>query len=298
MAESVTTPPVLRVVRTRESLADAYAALPAPAVRSARARRAAVFTMGALHEGHIALIRAARADVGPSGHVTVTIFVNPLQFGPQEDLAAYPRTLAADLAICADEDVDLVFAPSAEVMYPSGAPATVVEPGPLGGVLEGAARPGHFVGVLTVVAKLLHLTSPEVAFFGEKDYQQLTLIKAMVRDMDFPTRILPVPTVRERDGLARSSRNRYLSDEERQLAGALPAALAAAVTAADLGRGAAAIVGAAELELRGAGVSTDYVELTNPDLGPPPTVGPARLLVAARVGTTRLIDNSPVTLRP
>lgn len=254
--------------------------------------------MGALHEGHIALIRAARADVGRSGHVTVTIFVNPLQFGPQEDLAAYPRTLSEDLAICADEDVDLVFAPNVEAMYPSGPPATMVEPGPLGSVLEGAHRPGHFAGVLTVVSKLLHLTNPEVSFFGEKDYQQLTLIKAMVRDLDFPTRILAVPTARERDGVARSSRNRYLTAEERQVAAAIPAALAAAVTAADLGRRAAAVAGAAELELRRAAVTADYVELTDPDLGPPPEVGPARLLVAARVGTTRLIDNAAVTLRP
>ena len=149
--------PVMRVVRTRESLEDAYASLPVPAVRSARASRAAVFTMGALHDGHIALIRAARGEVGPRGHVTVTIFVNPLQFGPAEDLERYPRTLKADIEACAAEDVDLVFAPNREVMYPGGDPEVRIDPGPLGSILEGALRPGHFSGVLTVVAKLLAL---------------------------------------------------------------------------------------------------------------------------------------------
>ncbi|MGV1005271.1 MAG: pantoate--beta-alanine ligase [Candidatus Nanopelagicales bacterium] len=288
----------MRVVRTRESLADAYAALPAPAVRSARASRAAVFTMGALHSGHVELIRSARAEVGPSGHLTVTVFVNPLQFGPKEDLASYPRTLDADLAICADEDVDLVFVPSLEAMYPGGQIATKVEPGPRGAILEGAARPGHFAGVLTVVAKLLHLTGPQVSFFGEKDYQQLVLIRAMARELDFPTRILGVPTIREADGLARSSRNVYLSEQERKLAVALPDALLAGATAAELGRDAGAVVGAAELELRHAGLAADYVALTDPELGAAPRVGPARLLVAARVGRTRLIDNRAVTLRP
>jgi pantoate--beta-alanine ligase len=254
--------------------------------------------MGALHEGHVALIRAARGEVGPEGHVTVTIFVNPLQFGPSEDLDRYPRTLKDDVNLCADEDVDLVFAPSLEVMYPGGEPATRIEPGPLGEVLEGAARPGHFAGVLTVVAKLLNLTNPQVSFFGEKDYQQLTLIRAMVRDLDIPTRILGVPTVREPDGLAMSSRNRYLTDVQRPQALGIPAALAAAVTAADLGRRGDAVVGAAELELGRYGLVADYLELTDPELGPPPVLGAARLLVAARVGTTRLIDNCAITLRP
>ncbi len=289
--------PVMRVVRTRESLEDAYASLPVPAVRSARASRAAVFTMGALHDGHIALIRAARGEVGPRGHVTVTIFVNPLQFGPAEDLERYPRTLKADIEACAAEDVDLVFAPNREVMYPGGDPEVRIDPGPLGSILEGALRPGHFSGVLTVVAKLLALTKPQATFFGEKDYQQLTLIRRMVTDLDLPVRVHGVPTVREADGLARSSRNAYLSDDERRLAAALPAALAAGVTAADLGRAADAVVGAAELELLRVGLTPDYVALTDPQLGPAPEVGPARLLLAARVGATRLIDNSPVTLR-
>ncbi len=290
-------PPVMRVVRTRESLEDAYASVPQPPVRSARASRAAVLTMGALHEGHIALIRAARGEVGPRGHVTVTIFVNPLQFGPGEDLERYPRTLKSDVQICAEEDVDLVFAPGPEVLYPTGEPEVRVDPGPLGSILEGAARPGHFGGVLTVVMKLLHLTRPDATFFGEKDYQQLTLIRRMVADLDLRVRVHGVPTVREPDGLARSSRNGYLSDEERALAGAVPAALAAGVTAADLGRSADAVVGAAELELMRVGLNPDYVALTDPQLGPAPELGPARLLLATRVGQTRLIDNTPVTLR-
>lgn len=290
-------PPVMRVVRTRESLADAYASLPVPRVRSARASRAAVFTMGALHQGHLALIRAARGEVGPTGHVTVTIFVNPLQFGAGEDLDRYPRTLKADLEACAAEDVDLVFAPSREVIYPQGDPEVRIDPGPLGSILEGTVRPGHFSGVLTVVAKLLALTHPQATFFGEKDYQQLTLVRRMVADLDIPVKVHGVPTMREADGLALSSRNQYLSEDERRLANALPAALAAGVTAADLGRSADAVVGAAELELMRVGLTPDYVALTDPSLGPAPEVGPARLLLAARVGATRLIDNTPVTLR-
>lgn len=296
-ADVPTGSPVMRVVRTRESLAEAYAALPVPVVRSARASRAAVFTMGALHEGHVALIRSARGEVGPRGHVTVTIFVNPLQFGPAEDLDRYPRTLKADVQACAAEDVDLVFAPSAEVMYPSGQPEVRVDPGPLGSILEGAVRPGHFSGVLTVVLKLLQLTQPQATFFGEKDYQQLALVRRMVSDLDLPVRVHGVPTNREADGLARSSRNRFLSEEERALAAALPAALAAGVTAADLGRSADAVVGSAELELMRVGLEPDYVALTGTDMGPAPELGPARLLLAARVGATRLIDNTPVTLR-
>lgn len=288
---------VLRVVRTRESLETAYAELPQPAVRSARAGRAAVFTMGALHEGHVALIRAARGEVGPEGHVTVTIFVNPLQFGPSEDLERYPRDLKADVQVCAAEDVDLVFAPNVEVMYPGGEPTVRVDAGPAGEILEGAARPGHFSGVLTVVLKLLHLTTPQATFFGEKDYQQLTLVRRMAADLDLGVKVHGVPTLREPDGLARSSRNRYLSEAQRRAAAGIPVALAAGVTTADLGRSAQAIVGAVELELARVGLTAEYVALTDPELGPPPQVGPARLLVAARVGQTRLIDNTPVTLR-
>jgi pantoate--beta-alanine ligase len=288
---------VLRVVRTRESLQAAYGEIPQPAIRSARATRAAVFTMGALHEGHLALIRAARGEVGPGGHLTVTIFVNPLQFGPGEDLDLYPRDLKADIELCAAEDVDLVFAPPTEMLYPNGEPDVRVTPGPLGDVLEGASRPGHFSGMLTVVLKLLNLTRPDATFFGEKDYQQLTLVRRMVADFDLDVKVHAVPTLREQDGLARSSRNRYLSPEQRELAAAIPNALAAGVTAADLGRPADAVVGAAELELARAGLMPDYVALTSPDLGHAPVSGPARLLVACPVGSTRLIDNTPVVLR-
>ena len=288
---------VMRVVRTRESLAEAYASRATPSIRSARADRAAVFTMGALHEGHLALIRAARGEVGPHGHVTVTLFVNPLQFGANEDLDRYPRSLKDDVGLCAEEDVDLVFVPSTEVMYPGGEPSVRIDPGPLGSVLEGEIRPGHFAGVLTVVAKLIQLTRPDATFFGEKDYQQLVLVRRMVTDLELPVKVHGVPTVREPDGLARSSRNRNLSAEQRALAAAVPAALAAGVTAADLGRSAEAVVGSAELELGRVGLRPDYVVVTAPDLGPAPQIGPARLLLATRVGQTRLIDNTPITLR-
>jgi pantoate--beta-alanine ligase len=229
--------------------------------------------------------------------VTVTIFVNPLQFGADEDLDRYPRDLKGDIEACAAEDVDLVFAPGAGVMYPDGAPQTRVEAGPLGDVMEGAARPGHFSGMLTVVLKLLNLTGPEATFFGEKDYQQLTLVRRMVSDFNLGVKVHGVPTLRETDGLARSSRNRYLSEPDRRLAGQIPRALAAGVTTADLGRSAEAIVGAAEVELTRVGLRPDYVVLAAPDLGPAPLEGPARLLVACPVGGTRLIDNTPVVLR-
>jgi pantoate--beta-alanine ligase len=248
-----------------------------------------VLTMGALHDGHEALIRAAheRAD-----HVLVTIFVNPLQFGPNEDFDRYPRTLDRDLAICARNGVELIFAPDRAEMYPDGEPMVRVNPGPLGEILEGASRPGFFHGVLTVVLKLFHLTRPQVAFFGEKDYQQLALVRRMVRDTDLPVEIVGVPTVREPDGLALSSRNRYLSPEERRAALALSGALRAGAAAAP--DGADAVLAAARAVLRG--VALDYLALTGPDLGPPLSHGPARLLIAARVGTTRLIDNAPLEL--
>jgi pantoate--beta-alanine ligase len=272
------------VAETRADLAKARADLPG--------RVAVVMTMGALHEGHVSLLRAARED---ADHLIMTLFVNPLQFGPSEDFATYPRTRAEDLAIAEREKVDLVFAPTNEEMYPSGKPGITVDPGPLGGVLEGASRPGFFHGVLTVVLKLLHLTRPHASFFGEKDYQQLTLIKIMVRDLDLDVDIVGVPTVREPDGLALSSRNRYLSAEQRVPALALSRALAAA--AAEGGRGAAAARAAAEGVFSATpGAALDYVAVTDPLLGPPPEHGPARMLIAAKVGTTRLIDNAPLVL--
>jgi pantoate--beta-alanine ligase len=199
------------VVRTRADLRRARGALDQGEV-------AVVMTMGALHEGHAALIRRARER---ARHVIVTIFLNPLQFGPGEDLSRYPRTVDQDVAICAREGVDLVFTPTPDVVYPDGDPGVRVSAGPLGAVLEGQLRPGHFDGVLTVVGKMLHLTRPDAAYFGQKDAQQLLLIKRMVRDLDFPVDVVAVPTVREPDGLALSSRNIYLTPSDREAALAL-----------------------------------------------------------------------------
>ncbi|MBZ6254008.1 pantoate--beta-alanine ligase [Streptomyces olivaceus] len=188
-------------------------------------RRAVVMTMGALHEGHATLIRAARDLAGPDGEVVATVFVNPLQFGAGEDLDRYPRTLDADLELAGRAGADAVFAPSADEVYPGGEPQVRVAAGPMGERLEGASRPGHFDGMLTVVAKLLHLTRPDLALYGQKDAQQLALIRRMVRDLNFGVEIVGVPTVREEDGLALSSRNRYLSAAERRTALALSQAL-------------------------------------------------------------------------
>ncbi|MFE3518325.1 pantoate--beta-alanine ligase [Streptomyces sp. NPDC059166] len=196
--------------------------------RADGAVRAVVMTMGALHDGHATLIRAARAAAGPEGQVVVTVFVNPLQFGEAADLDRYPRTLDADLAVASAAGADAVFAPSVEEVYPGGEPQVRITAGPMGERLEGASRPGHFDGMLTVVAKLLHLTRPDAAFFGQKDAQQLALVRRMVRDLDFGIDIVGVPTVRDPDGLALSSRNRFLSPEERRTALALPRALFAA----------------------------------------------------------------------
>ena len=268
----------------------------APVTRALRAAgRKIVFvpTMGALHEGHRELIRHARRVPGAVVPV-VSIFVNPLQFGPGEDLDRYPRPLEADLEACREEGVELVFLPGVSDMYPEGADTTVA-PGSLGDRLEGAVRPGHFGGVLTVVAKLFHIVAPDVALFGEKDYQQLVLVKKMVRDLDFPLAVVGVPTVREPDGLAISSRNAYLSPDERHRAPTLQRALAAG--AAVSARGPQAVLDTARAVLADEpALQVEYLELTDPDLGPPPAAGAARLLAAARVGATRLIDNVPVQL--
>jgi pantoate--beta-alanine ligase len=254
-----------------------------------------VMTMGALHDGHRELIRVARrrCDV-----IVVTVFLNPLQFGPKEDLSRYPRTLDADLALCAAEGVDVVFAPSVAEVYPGGEPLVRVSAGPLGDVLEGASRPGHFDGVLTVVAKLLHITRPEVAYFGQKDAQQLLLIRRMVADLDFPVEVVEVATVREPEGLALSSRNGYLTDEDREVALALSRALQAGAAAA--GQGPAAVRRAAGAVLDAQpGLGLDYLALVDPatlaDV-PEDFTGDALLAVAAKVGTTRLIDNLTVNL--
>jgi pantoate--beta-alanine ligase len=311
--------------------------------RTRAGRRAVVMTMGALHEGHATLVRTAREIAGPDGEVVVTVFVNPLQFGKGEDLDRYPRTLDADLKIAEQAGADVVFAPSVDEVYPGGEPQVRVSAGPMGERLEGAVRPGHFDGMLTVVAKLLHLTRPDAALFGQKDAQQLALIRRMVRDLNFGMEIVGVPTVREADGLALSSRNRYLSPRERRTALALSQALfagrdrhaaqealrararevpatharAEALSAIGESRAAAdahavakaapgspgAVRAAARLVLDDAArlappLAVDYLALVDPsDFGDVDDdfTGEAVLAVAARVGTTRLIDNIPLT---
>jgi pantoate--beta-alanine ligase len=276
-----------RLVHTRQELRGALAD------RSGEV--GVVMTMGALHAGHRELIQVARRRCEV---IVVTVFLNPLQFAPSEDLSRYPKTLDADVALCAEEDVDLVFAPDTEEVYPVGEPQVRVHAGPLGDVLEGASRPGHFDGVLTVVAKLLHLTSPDVAYFGQKDAQQLLLISRMADDLNFPVEVVAVPTVRDTDGLALSSRNMYLDADSRRAALALSRALTAGaaheVAGADAVRREAHAVLDAE-----PGVQVDYlalVETTSLAEVSDGTTGPALLAVAARVGTTRLIDNVIVTL--
>ena len=251
--------------------------------------------MGALHAGHAALLARARREVGAGAPLVASVFVNPMQFAPGEDLDRYPRTLDADLAVCADQGVDIVFAPSVDEVYPGGDPQVTVDPGPLAAVLEGRSRPTHFAGVLTVVAKLLGLVRPDVAVFGEKDYQQLALIRRMVTDLCLGIEVVGAETVREADGLALSSRNRFLDPEQRRQALALSRALIRGRDARHLGGAAALAEARAELD-GAAGVDVDYLELTAPDLGPAPVSVPARLLVAGRVGTTRLIDNVALEL--
>lgn len=283
-----------RVVRTPAALREALT----------DRRRVVVMTMGALHDGHAALVRRARELAGPAGEVVVTVFVNPLQFGPGEDFERYPRDLDADLAVLAPLGVDVVFAPATEAMYPDGTPLVSVSSGQLGTILEGASRPGHFDGMLTVVLKLLHLVRPDVAVFGEKDAQQLLLVRRMVLDLDLQVEVVGVPIVREADGLARSSRNAYLSDGERVQALALSAALRAGREAAAGGGSAREVVEAAADVLNEAdGVVVDYLVLVDPVTVDDVTLGseaagPALLLVAARVGATRLIDNMTVELAP
>lgn len=260
-----------------------------------RGTRAVVMTMGALHEGHLDLVREARRR---ADHVVVTIFVNPLQFAPGEDLEAYPRDLEADLAKVAGVGADVVFAPDPQTMYPNGDPRVRVDPGPVASVLEGGTRPTHFAGVLTVVLKLLHLTRPHVALFGHKDAQQLALVRAMVRDLDVDVEVVGVPIRREADGLAMSSRNAYLSDADRSAALALSAAFKAARAAA--GGGVEQVLAAARERLAAEpGVRLDYLELVDPGTMEPVPAGasgPSLLVVAAWVGTTRLIDNTILDL--
>lgn len=277
------------VCRTRDELRAARPALGDDV--------AVVMTMGALHEGHATLIRQARAR---AERVIVTIFLNPLQFGPKEDLSRYPRTFDADMEICTREGVDVVFAPTPDVVYPNGDPGVRISAGPLGAVLEGQSRPGHFDGMLTVVCKLMHLTSGTSFYYGQKDAQQLLLIRRMVDDLDIPAEVISVATVREGDGLAMSSRNMYLTDSDREVALSLSRALRAGAAAA--AEGPSAIRRAARAVLvREPLALVDYLVLVDPQTlkdVPEWYRGEALLAVAARVGTTRLIDNSPVLVGP
>ncbi|MES2096165.1 MAG: pantoate--beta-alanine ligase [Pseudomonadota bacterium] len=247
---------------------------------------ALVPTMGALHAGHMALVDAARER---GAKVVASIFVNPKQFGPNEDLARYPRPIAADQALLAAHGCELLWLPDVATMYPTGFATNVSVTGVSDG-LDGAARPGHFDGVATVVTKLFNQVRPDAAFFGEKDFQQLAVIRRMVTDLDQGLEIVGVPTVRDADGLALSSRNVYLSSDERARALALPRALAAAKRAIEAGESGA--IDAARAALQQAGFVPDYVELVDANtLGAPISGQPRRLLAAARIGSTRLIDN-------
>ena len=303
---------LLSLAHTREELAAA--------IDANQTNRAVVMTMGALHEGHLDLLRRAGALVGAGGTVVVTIFVNPLQFAPGEDLDAYPRDLEGDvekLRTVAENELQLsqlvVFAPTPEVIYPSGTPQVTINPGPIATVLEGATRPTHLGGVCQVVLNLMHLTRPTWALFGRKDAQQLAIVRAMVRDLSVPLSIEPVDIRRESDGLAMSSRNAYLTPTQRQQALALSQALKAGITAAENGGDGAAVREAALAYLANAdGVEVDYVAVVGADsfvdlagaglgLDPQkyqPVAGePALLALAAKVGSTRLIDNTLITLR-
>jgi pantoate--beta-alanine ligase len=279
-------------VRTVRSVAELRAAL-APERRRGRSI-GLVPTMGYLHEGHLALLRRARADCDV---VVMSLFVNPAQFGAGEDLDAYPRDEARDAELADAEGVDLLFAPAVEEVYPDGF-ATTVSVGGLTSVLDGAPEqrgPEHFAGVTTVVAKLLNMAGPDVAYFGQKDAQQALVIRRLVRDLDFPVRVEVCPTVRDPDGLALSSRNAYLSPAERERALGLSRALRAAEGEVAAGRlDAAAVLAAARAQLEAHGVEPEYLELRSAaDLSPAQRVNGATLLaVAAHVGRARLIDNT------
>lgn len=278
----------MQLIRDTASLRDALFSL-----RAGGARVALVPTMGALHEGHMSLVREAKDH---ADHVVASIFVNPTQFGPNEDLDAYPRQEARDAAMLDAEGVALLWAPSVAEMYPEGF-ATSIRVGGVSELLEGAHRPGHFDGVATVVCKLFQQVAPDVALFGEKDYQQLAVIRRMVRDLDMTVAIVGVPTARAEDGLALSSRNAYLSEEERRRAAELPAAMREGVARLEAGEAAEAVLADIRTRLEKAGFGPiDYVELRHSEtLSEIKSItAPARLLVAARLGTTRLIDNFPV----
>jgi pantoate--beta-alanine ligase len=279
-------------VQTVRDLNELRAAI--AAFRAEGARIALVPTMGALHAGHIALIDAAKRA---GTKVVASIFVNPTQFGPNEDLARYPRREAADSRMLAEAGCDLLWLPTVETMYPDGFASTVSVAG-VSETLDGAARPGHFDGVATVVTKLFNQVSPDAAFFGEKDYQQLQVIRRMVNDLDFAIDIVGVPTQRDDDGLALSSRNIYLDEEERAKAVALPRALGVAARAIARGIPPEEAAAEAQTSLVAAGFTVDYVTLVDSETlaANPGADRPRRLLAAARMGQTRLIDNIAVTL--
>lgn len=259
--------------------------------RAAGERVALVPTMGALHAGHISLVDLARTT---ASRVVTSIFVNPTQFAPHEDFAKYPRTLEADVAKLAQAACDVVFAPLPEEMYRPGFVTTISLEGPAKAGLEDAFRPTHFAGVATVVAKLLIQAAPDAAIFGQKDFQQLAVIRAMARDLDLPVEIVGAPTIREPDGLAMSSRNVYLSAQERTIAPTLHATLTACAQAIADGGAFAPVLAQARARIEAAGFNLDYLELRDAvTLAPadPAAHGPLRLLVAARLGVTRLIDN-------
>jgi pantoate--beta-alanine ligase len=289
----------MKISRRAKRRPDVVRTLPALRRAVANFRRrgrtiALVPTMGALHRGHFSLVRRAqsRADC-----VIVSIFVNPTQFAPHEDLSTYPRTFAADVAALAERKIALIWAPSVQTMYPQGFATRVVPEGPANVGLEDASRPHFFAGVATVVAKLLIQCEPDIALFGEKDYQQLKVVTQLVRDLGLKTRIVAAPIVRERDGLALSSRNRYLTAAERQSAPALYRALKEAATKIAAGAVIAEALQEGLEAVTRAGLQPDYFEARNAEtLRPLKASGgePIRLLAAARVGTTRLIDNIAV----
>jgi pantoate--beta-alanine ligase len=281
----------MRTVVTRAELAAALASLPDGSAR------ALVPTMGALHAGHASLVRLARQVVGAEGAVVVSLFVNPLQFGPNEDLSKYPRPLADDLALLQALGVDVVWTPTVDDVYPPGAPIAYADVDERAEILEGASRPGHFRGVLTVVNLLFDLIRPGVAVFGEKDYQQLALITALA-DRRGDVDIISAPLIRDPDGLAASSRNSYLDASARGAALAIPAAIGAAQEAAAGGAGAEQVRELVQALLAAApGVEPDYVAITDSHLRPVSSAGPARILVAARVGGVRLLDNAALDLQ-
>jgi pantoate--beta-alanine ligase len=285
----MTTAP-LSVARTVAALRAKVAAW-----RAGGERVALVPTMGGLHEGHLALVRRAR-DLAP--RVVTSLFVNPTQFAPGEDFEAYPRDEARDAALLVAAGCDLLYAPTAGEMYPGGF-STTVTVGEVSAPLDGISRPHHFAGVATVVSKLLNQCGPDVAVFGEKDYQQLMVIRRLVRDLDMPVEIVGLPTVRDADGLALSSRNAYLTPEQRPIAGQLNAIIKATAEAVRGGEAVETAEARALAALGKAGFEKiDYLEVRGADdlgrLGPGPAAKPARVFVAARLGRTRLIDNWPV----